>query len=128
MTTTFEILLPVWFLIIAGICKAVSDTLADHSSKSIFPASWDKAKSSSNKWKGGNPDRGEKFFGSSTFLVWLTDPWHLSNMLQYTCFILAIVSYWPVYGWLIDAILLKCIFTITFEVFYRWVLKKESTR
>ncbi len=29
-----------------------------------------------NKWKNGDPKQGEKFFGSSTFLVWTTDGWH----------------------------------------------------
>lgn len=124
MTTTIEILAPAILIFIAAICKAVSDTLADHPMQSIFPASWDKDNSWRNKWKAGDPGKGERFPGSSTVFVSLTDAWHGFNAIQYTCFILAIVSYWPVYGFWIDAILLKCIFTITFEVFYRWVFRR----
>lgn len=29
-----------------------------------------------NKWRNGNKIEGEKFIGSSTFLVWTTDGWH----------------------------------------------------
>ena len=33
------------------------------------------------KWKNKDEAQGEKFFGSSTFLVWVTDGWHLLKML-----------------------------------------------
>jgi hypothetical protein len=122
----FEILAPAFILILAGICKAVSDTLADHPDQSIFPGSWDKDDNWRNKWKAGDPTKGEAFPGSSTLFVAFTDAWHFSNAIQYTCFILAIVLYFPVYGWWIDAIILKVIFTGTFEVFYRWILIKRK--
>lgn len=114
--------------LIAGICKAVSDTLADHYGQSIFANRnywWNKGTSWVYKWKGGNPEKGEAFPGSTTVLVWLTDGWHFFNMIQYTAIILAVVLYRPVFSWWADAILLKCVFTITFEVFYRWVLKRK---
>lgn len=123
MTTTIEILAPAILLVIAGICKAVSDLLAGQHSKSIFPNDiwWIKGLSWKNKWRGGDPKNGERFPGSSTVFVWLTDGWHFFNMVQYTAMILAVVSYFPVYGFWYDALILKAIFTITFEVFYRWV-------
>jgi hypothetical protein len=135
MTTTFEILAPGIFICLAAICKAVSDTLADHYGQSIFAGPgnwWNKETSWKNKWKDGHPGKGERFPGSSTVFVFLTDAWHLFNAIQYTAWPLAVVWYWPVYGlmsgygWLIDAIILKVIFTGTFEVFYRWVFIKRK--
>ena len=37
---------------------------------------WDISKSSGNKWKNGLKANGEAFFGSTTFLVAITDAWH----------------------------------------------------
>lgn len=38
---------------------------------------WIKSMSSPNKWKDGDPRKGEKFFGSSRWFVSLTDAWHV---------------------------------------------------
>ena len=43
---------------------------------------WSKEDSWRRKWKNGNPREGEAFWGSSTFLVWLTDGWHLLKLLR----------------------------------------------
>lgn len=34
------------------------------------------------KWKNRDPKQGERFFGSSTFLVWLTDGEHLFQFIK----------------------------------------------
>jgi hypothetical protein len=77
--------------------------------------------SNDNKWKNGDAKQGEKFFGSSTFLVWLTDLWHFAKMLMLTCIMLAVVLYSP---WtpflLLDAFFYYLSFTIIFELFYKY--------
>lgn len=73
--------------IIFGISKAICDTSESgfNSSKlkKLNPLFWDKHKSWVNKWKNEAPEQGEKFPGSSTFLVCITDAWHLFNGLSY---------------------------------------------
>lgn len=64
--------------------------------KAVFPDAndtfWLPQLSWHNKWKNGNYRQGEKFPGSSTFLVWTTDGYHLLRTLERTtvCFSFAI--------------------------------------
>ena len=82
------------FMIIAGIFNAIMDTLSFRYNKSIF-SKYPKyenflnpEKSWLNKYKNNDPDLGPKFFGSTTFLVWTTDLWHLSKTIMIISFIL----------------------------------------
>ena len=87
MNLVFVSIFIVVTIFIFGISKAICDVseCCFNNSKlaKLNPLFWNKHKSWVNKWKGGNPTNGEKFFGSSTFLVWITDAWHLFNMLSY---------------------------------------------
>ena len=80
-------------IFIFGISKAICDVseCCFNNSKlaKLNPLFWDKHKSWKNKWKGGVAANGEKYFGSSTFLVWITDAWHLFNMLSYLSLFIA---------------------------------------
>ena len=80
-------------IFIFGISKAICDVseCCFNNSKlaKLKPQFWNKHKSWVNKWKGGVAANGEKFFGSSTFLVWITDAWHLFNMLSYLSLFIA---------------------------------------
>ena len=51
-----------------------------------------------NKWKndGSGTYTKEKFFGSSTFLVWLTDFWHFSKAMMILSICLSIICYKPI--------------------------------
>lgn len=115
-------------LVLAGIAKAVMDTLQFHYMTSIFarynPLFWDPDMSWANKWKGGNSIKGEKFFLSSTLLVWTTDAWHLFQMIFLTLIIGAIVLYKPMVNIWADAVILKVAMTGTFELFFAKVFKK----
>lgn len=42
---------------------------------------WNWFISGGNKWKNGDIKQGEKFFGSSTFLSWVTDAFHMFKAL-----------------------------------------------
>jgi hypothetical protein len=81
---------------LSGIAKACADTVAFHYDKSIFkncnPWYFDPRKSSVNKYK--KDERGmlivekgrykPKFFGSTTFLAFITDFWHLMDTCRST--------------------------------------------
>ena len=117
-------------VIFAGICNSFMDVLKTRFYKSIFlgwrPQTWvDPALSWPNKWKGGEKKNGERFLGSSTFLVFLTDLWHLCKALMLISISLAIVFYQPMVAWYVDWVILYCAFTIPFEIFYSKVLIKS---
>ena len=114
-------------MIVFGISKAMCDLsesgFATSKLKGLNPQFWDKHKSWRNKWKGGVAANGEKFFGSSTFLVWTTDAWHLFNALSYLSLFLS--------GVLLASMDVKIIFIpliyilnfIIFESLYRYLKK-----
>lgn len=117
-------------LMIAGICNSIMDVLKTRFNKSIFqgknPASWiDPAMSWPNKWKNGKKDQGERFPGSSTVFVFVTDLWHLAKMIMLVAIMFAAVLYNPILVWWIDWFILYCSFTIPFEIFYSKVLIKS---
>lgn len=115
------------FLILAAVCKSVMDKMAHHHSDSVFAGLslwWNPAKSWRLKWKNGNNLNGERFWGSSTFFVWLTDGWHCFQMVCISFLVLAVVSYVPVYGFWVDVLLYKVVFCLAFELVYRYLLKR----
>jgi len=116
-------------MIFAGIFNACMDVLKTRYVISIFRfwknSQWiNPAFSWKNKWKNGDIIQGEKFFGSTTFLVWLTDFWHLCKILMLLTISFAIVLYNPIIVWYIDFLILYMCFTIPFEIFYSIVLIK----
>ena len=73
--------------IIAGMCEAVMDTLQFHCDNSIFKRKknqlfWNPLFSWKNKYKDGDPLKGERFFLSKTFFVGFTDAWHLFKLFR----------------------------------------------
>jgi hypothetical protein len=121
-------------LIIAGIFNACMDVLRFKFNASIF-SSWknqqwiNPAISSQNKWKYiDGVWSGEKFWGSSTVLVWTTDFWHFCKFLMLICIMFALVFYHPLINWWTDFLIFYCSFTILFEIFYSkiFILKKSN--
>ncbi len=73
----------------SGYLKYVSDTLTHHFIGSEFEKKkdqqwWDLSLSWKNKYRNGKKEDGPRFFGSTTFLVFTTDAWHLYDMLYMT--------------------------------------------
>ena len=115
---------------LAGICNAIMDVLKTKYNNSIFlnwrNQTWFKPSLSwRNKWRNGDPSQGPKFFGSTTFLVFLTDFWHLSKFCMLMLISLALVFREPMFAWYIDFFIYYCTFTIIFEIFYSKVLIKS---
>lgn len=83
--------------VIAGIFKAMMDTLQFHFHQSIFSTSrFDQRYvnpnlSWVNKYKNRDPRQGERFLGSTTFFVFITDAWHLSQFLFLNSLFIALI-------------------------------------
>lgn len=120
------------FMVLAGIANAAMDSLKTKKwSTSIFRKlkmdGWfNPAISWKNKWKSGDSMLGERFFGASTFLVWLTDAWHFFKMLMLTSICMAIVLYTPLINWYVDSIILLLAFTLPFELFYSKIFNRND--
>lgn len=132
-------MLSILFLSLAGICNAIMDSILFHWDKSIFKGSklewWANPEVSyKNKWKNhSNSEDGEKFSGSSTIFVWVTDLWHFAQSFMITFFVLGVLLYdgivvikgYPLVSLLIDFVILKGVFSLTFELFWSKILKKK---
>jgi len=129
------IILAVWAGLI-GYCNSVMDKLAHHYSTSRFSQKknqlwWDPDISWRNKYKDGDPDKGPKFFGSTTFLVFTTDAWHFYKWLMNG------LIYLPpafIFGFLlldgrlmiVAYIGLRIVYAVTFHVFYHYIYAKKD--
>jgi hypothetical protein len=116
---------------LAGVFNAVMDVLNFKFHSSIFRF-WNNQQwinpslSSANKWKYENSIwAGERFFGSSTFLVFITDMWHLSKFLMLLLITSSVVFYHPIINWYVDWLLMYVCFTATFEIFYSKIFIKH---
>ena len=121
-------------MVIAGIFNAIMDTLRFQYRSSVFSfitkPSWinwvNPAMSQYNKWKPGFFGKKERFFGSSTFLVWVTDAWHMAKAFMLVLIGVAIVSYDPLINKFFDAAIAIVAFTTTFEIVNRILLSKHK--
>lgn len=106
----------------AAALDAVQDILKSKFDVSVFKnlgTWWDPSKSWVNKWAVNSTTK-ERFFGSSTFLVFLTDAWHFFKMLMLGCLFAAFL--FPVSFYII--LLFPIIWGVIFELFYK-ILKNQ---
>jgi hypothetical protein len=134
-----QILLIAALLFAAGIAKAVMDTLQFHYVISIFYSDrynqnfWDPDESWRNKYKDLDPNKGARFPGSTTWLVWTTDAWHLFQMVFLTCLQLAIVLplTWllalPAWAAIAGVAIAKAVQGASFQAFYKYFLIKDQS-
>lgn len=87
---------------------------------------WNPEKSWKNKYKDGNVDLGPAYIGSTTFLAWTTDGWHLIKTIGFSLIELLIASLlfqkrkWPVV--LLGFVGIKLLFSIGFHLVYTIIL------
>ena len=108
------IALALGLVVLAAIAKAIMDL----SSEGALPwnaAVWDKGKSWRRKWKNGDPELGERFPGSSTVFVFVTDGWHFSQFVFLNSLFGAFACFAPI-GLVIGA---RVAFGLLFEVAYQ---------
>lgn len=119
--------------IIAGYANAVMDMLAHHYSTSKFSLKknqqyWNPKLSWRNKWKNGDPEQGERFFLSSSLLVFTTDAWHFYKWIMLSVIPIpgAMIVGFTFWGhwvfFVVGYIVLRTAFAGTFHLFYHGVL------
>lgn len=127
------------FWIIAAGFNAIMDILKDKFYSSIFinfektayvnGSWWNPYFSWRNKYKNGRPVNGPRFFGSTTFLVWITDAWHMAQMGMLSFIAGTIIvsltmplalSFWKI---IVLFVGLKIIWGISFELIYKLLQK-----
>lgn len=108
MSTTLAII----SLIISGGLNAFHDLLYQ---EKIYKHSdyWNPGRSWVRKYKNNQYGRGEKFIGSTTILVWLTDGIHLVKLIMYILLILG--------AYTTSAFISIPVFFVSFELFYRLI-------
>ena len=119
-------------VILAGMLNGVMDVLSMRYNTSVFKhvfKEWEyffnPSLSWRNKWKNGDPNQGEKFFGSSTFLVWTTDAWHLAKSSMLLLLTMAITLYSPLVSKSVDIFIYWIMFGFIFEMcFSKFFVKK----
>lgn len=104
------------------VCDALQDVITYNFDTSVFRNTnrkyFDPRISWKNKYKDCNPNKGERFFGSTTFLVWLTDFWHLLKFIKMNIVWIALavaLGIWWIYlaGMLFHGIIFELSYRIT---------------
>jgi hypothetical protein len=120
----------------AAACNAGMDVLSFRYDRSIFRRLgadqwWDPRVSWRNKWRDGDPARGEAFPASSTALVFATDGWHLLKAGMLLGLVLAVIIPFtvlvplPWWAWIGVALGMKLLFGLVFELGFRHVLIRD---
>ena len=132
-----NIILIFLLILISSASKAIMDTLQFHYDTSVFKNVknqnwWNPAVSHLNKYKNRDSRQGRRFFGSTTFLVFLTDAWHFFQEIFLDTLIFSILlgininvtfKWWY---WLVAYLLIKIVMGSFFELFYSIILKKKD--
>lgn len=127
------ILVGLLLLVSAG-AKAVQDSVAHRNGLKKLGPWWDSNESWKRKWKPTTGPTGEllykdeAFFGSSTFLVLLSDAWHFFGMLRDSCWQAALVllTPFPWYYQLLAFVAIKVAYGTAFQILYTLLNKKAS--
>lgn len=127
-------------LIISAIGKAVMDVVRFHFGRSIFKRYtgsyfFDPTLSWLNKYRDRNPTLGERFSGSTTVFVFITDLWHLAQFIFLRSIFAVVVLFCASGGvtlfggslvwldWIIAYVGLSAIFGGVFWLFYNKILR-----
>jgi len=103
-------------IVLAAVFNVVMDKSSENKFKSVY---WNKDEGWVYKWKDATATE-ERFLGSSTVFVFLTDGWHLTQFLFHSSWQLALSIHINMeVHWLLEFILIKTLFSAVFELFYR---------
>ena len=78
---------------------------------------WNPGESWRNKYKDQDPMNGEAFKFATTYLIFLTDGWHLLRFIQINCIILAAAIFAS--HWLFYFIALRLVYGVAFKITYK---------
>jgi hypothetical protein len=114
---------------ISGAAEALMDTLQFHYDRSFFTKLknqnfWRPDLSWKNKWKGEDPQLGERFLGSSTLFVGLTDGWHLfklvHNLFLFIGLLIVSISLYLPLHIAISFVVARVIFGVSFTLVFKY--------
>lgn len=118
------------FLVFVGFFQASMDTLDFHYGLSLFarlkrPQFWDPDLSWKNKYAKAEGNEiwitKQRFFGSETFLVWLTDGWHMVEFCRNAAIVFSILFFpgIPLNWWILAYLVAgKVIIGLSFSAAY----------
>lgn len=123
--------------IIIGVSFALIDTISNRFSSSIFSNIknpkikffFNQKESWILKYKDGVPKKGERFFGSTTILSFITDAWHLfKSLIIVSIFLLAVFESYIIGIWYVDIAICFAIYFISFELCFRNFFMKKYNK
>jgi len=116
---------------LAGVAEGTAETLKWHYNQfpeSANPDYWNPELSWTRKYKNGDSAQGEAFFGSTTFLVWTTDGYHLARTVRNVSAMFGILltpdmkgQRWYIY--VIKAMMYSVAYTSGFHLSYSLIFK-----
>ena len=135
------------FFALSAFYYAIFWTLQFHYESSIFSTLpqkwWNPEISWKNKWLDGVESKGEAFWGSSRWFVFITDAFHFFQSIFLWCITFAIINFNPVItptilGWLnlsslistpfqcvIDMVIIKGVFSVIFQLCFGIIFNKK---
>lgn len=116
------IYLAIGLLVLSGVGKAYMDASAD----GALATQLNKENTWRNKWKNGDPAQGEKFFGSSTIFVALSDFWHGAQFLFLNSLIIGTILFSQHSNFVWSVVASSVLPRLTFEVMYRLLRRQRS--
>ena len=116
-------MISVVLIAIAGFANAVMDLtrLGRFNDNSSW---WDWRVSWKRKWKEGSTTQ-ERFLGSSSVFVFVTDAWHFFQQIMLVAFCGAVVAYEPILGGVKDFFIYLIVFSAVFHSFFHWIIGRE---
>jgi len=127
-------ILPSICFFVAGTMEGAAETLKWHPQEfqKRFPNAnmdyWNPELSWPNKYKNGDPAQGPAYFGSTTFLAWTTDGYHLARTVRTTSVMVGILltpdikgQKWYIY--LAKAAIYSAAYTAGFHLTYTLIFK-----
>lgn len=130
---TTQILSLIGYLLVsmAAVAEAIMDKIQFHYDKSIFldksvnQLFWDPRESWKNKWK--SDLKTERFLGSSTIFVFVTDAWHLFKFLKNTFLFIGLpLITCSDYNLIFEMVMARIIYGIAFTIYFDRILAKSS--
>lgn len=127
------IIITIILIIISGIGKSIMDTLQFHYGGSIFTHNqswWNPKITWKHKYKNDDYTQGPAFWGSTTYLVFLTDAWHFFQFLFLNSLFISIIIAIPfpffnnIWDFILSFLIYRIIFGTVFEISFRLFKKK----
>lgn len=93
---------------------------------------WNPDISWTNKYKNGDPSQGAAYFGSTTFLAWTTDGYHMTrcgrNVTAFTAISIKIGDRQRWWEYLVEAVMYYLTYTVGFTFSYDYLFNQTEKR